>query len=187
MDRMEMVEVLREKSGCSYAEAKAALEESGDDLLEALCWLESHGKTRLAGASCSTADREPPKEEPQPEEKPKKDGPFVRGCKDLWQGIKDLFRWANRNELVMNNRDGKKELSIPLTIVVVVTILAFWLVLALAVVALFCGMRFSFTGPMATDGLNDAMGKATDFAEGLKQEIREDGFMRDKEDEDKKE
>ena len=171
MDRMELVETLREKAGCSYAEAKAALEESGDDLLEALCWLESHGKTQLVGASCSTADREPPKEEPEQEQKPKQDGAFTRGCKDLWQGIKDLFRWANRNELVMKNRDGKKELSIPLTIVVVVTILAFWLVLALAVVALFCGMRFSFTGPMATDGLNDAMGKATDFAEGIKEEV----------------
>lgn len=172
MDRMEMVEMLREKAGCSYAEAKAALEESGDDLLEALCWLESHGKTQLMGASCSTADREPSKEEPQPREKPKSDGPFARGCKDLWQGIKDLFHWANRNELVMKNRAGKQELSIPLTVVVIVMILAFWLVLVLAVVALFCGMRFSFTGPMATDSLNDAMGKATDFAESIKEEVQ---------------
>ena len=172
MDRMEMVEMLREKAGCSYAEAKAALEESGDDLLEALCWLESHGKTQLVGASCSTADREPSKEEPQPQEKPKSDGPFARGCKDLWQGIKDLFHWANRNELVMKNRAGKQELSIPLTVVVIVMILAFWLVLVLAVVALFCGMRFSFTGPMATERLNDAMGKATDFAESIKEEAQ---------------
>lgn len=171
MDRMEMVEALRERAGCSYGEAKAALEETGDDLLEALCWLESHGKTQIVGASCSTADREPPKAEPEAESKPKEDGPFVRGCKDLWQGIADLFRWANRNELVMKNRRGEKELGIPLTIVAVILILAFWVALALVVVALFCGMRFSFSGPMATENLNDAMGKATDFAEGIKEDV----------------
>ena len=44
------------------------------------------------------------------------------------------------------------------------------LVVAAVVVALFCGMRFSFSGPMATEDLNDAMGKATDFAEGIKEE-----------------
>ena len=184
MDRMEQVEILREKTGCSYAEAKAALEASGDDLLEALCWLENHGKTQLVGAACSTADREPPKVEPQPEQ-PKKDGPFARGCKDLWQGIVDLFHWANRNTLVMRNRKGAKELSIPLSVVVVILVLAFWIALALVVVALFCGMRFSFEGPMASEDLNDAMGKATDFAESIKDEIREEGFTWDKEDEDK--
>ena len=171
MDRMELVEILREKAGCSYAEAKAALEESGDDLLEALCWLESHGKTQLAGASCSTADREPPKADPQPESKPKEDGPFVRGCKDLWHGIVDLFHWANRNQLVMKNRKGERELGIPLTVVVLILVLAFWIALALVIVALFCGMRFSFEGPMATEDLNDAMGRATDFAEGVKEEV----------------
>lgn len=170
MDRLEMVEFLREKTGCSYAEAKAALGENGDDLLEALCWLETHGKTQLTGAACSTEDREPPKVEPEPE-KPKEDGAFVRGCKDLWQGIVDLFRWANRNELVMKNRKGKKELGVPLTIVALCLVLAFWLVLTLVVVGLFCGMRFSFEGPMATEDLNDAMGKATDFAEGIKDEV----------------
>ena len=175
MDQMEMVEKLREKTGCTYGEAKAALEESQGDLLDALCWLENHGKTRMTGAYCSTADREPPKPEP---EQPKKEEPgaFARGCRALWQGIVDLFRWANRNELVMRNKEGKKELGIPLTLLVVMLILAFWLVLAAAVVALFCGMRFSFTGPLGTQDLNDAMGKATDFAEDMKEGFtKEDG------------
>ncbi len=178
MDRMELVEQLRERTGCSYGEAKAALEETNDDLLEALCWLESHGKTQLTGASCSTEDREMPGAEPEPEQKTeKKNSPFLRGCKDLWQGVVDLFHWANSNELVMKNRRGKKELGIPLTLLVLLLILAFWLVIALVVVALFFGMRFSFTGPIGTEGLNDAMGKATDFAEGIKEEV----FPSDKE------
>ena len=75
MNQMELVECLREKTGCSYSEAKAALEATGSDLLEALCWLEQHNKTQLMGASCSTQDREPPKPEPEPAPKqPKPEG-----------------------------------------------------------------------------------------------------------------
>ena len=67
MDLMEKVERLREKTGCSYSEAKAALEETDGELLEALCWLEQHGKAMLVSVSCSTEDREPPKPEPEPQ------------------------------------------------------------------------------------------------------------------------
>lgn len=177
MEQMELVETLREKTGCAYNEAKAALEESGNDLLEALCWLESHGKTQLVGASCSTADREAPEPEPQPEPR-KQEGPFVRGCKDLWRGLLDLVRWANRNLLVVKNRHGGTELRIPLTVAVLLLIVTFWFVVAAVLVGLFCGLRFSFEGPMASEDLNAAMGKATDFAEGIKNELRDDGTSR---------
>lgn len=174
MDQMEQVEMLREKTGCSYGEAKAALEETDGDLLDALCWLESHGKTQLTGAFCSTGDREAPKTDPPPKTKPKQDSPVARGFKDLWQGLVDLIRWANRNALVMRNRKGEQELRIPLTVLVLIFVLAFWVMLALTVVALFCGMRFSFEGPLESKNINDAMGKATDFAENIREEIFSD-------------
>ena len=37
MDQMEKIETLREKTGCTSTEAKAALEASNGDLLDALC------------------------------------------------------------------------------------------------------------------------------------------------------
>ena len=53
-------------------------------------------------------------------------------------------------------------------------IACFWLVLILMVVALFFGNSFSFEGPeLGKDEINDAMGKATDFAENIKQEFTE--------------
>ncbi len=174
MDQMEQVEILREKTGCSYGEAKAALEETGGELLDALCWLESHGKTQLTGAFCSTADREPSKADPAPKQEKKKDGPFARGFRDLWQGLVDLIRWANRNTLVMRNRKGEQELRVPLTVLVLVFALAFWVMLALVVVALFCGMRFGFEGPLESKNINDAMDKAADFAENMREGIFSD-------------
>jgi len=142
MEQMEKVDILREKTGCGFAEAKAALEASGGELLEALCWLESHGKVQLTGASCSTEDRQPPQSEPK-EEKPSEPGPFVRGCRAVWQGLMDLLRWGNRNELVMWDKDGKREMGMPVTLLVILLLVAFWIVLAFVVIAIFCGCRFS--------------------------------------------
>ena len=145
MDRMEMVEVLREKSGCSYAEAKAALEESGDDLLEALCWLESHGKTQLAGVSCSTDRQSTAAEEPKKTEKEKKHGPnpVSEGFRSLWEGLVSLLRKCNQTELVMTSKHGKREFGLPLTLFIILLLVAFWIVLAFVVIAIFCGCRFS--------------------------------------------
>lgn len=173
MDKMEKVESLREKTGVSYTEAKAALEANGDDLLEALCWLEQHGKTQMVGASCSTQDREPPQEEPQPEQ-PRDPGPFARGFQSLWEGLVSLFRWGNANQLVMTSKGGRREFGVPLTLFIILLVACFWVVVPLIIIALFFGNRFSFEGPeLGRDDVNDAMGRATDFAESIKQEFQE--------------
>ena len=68
----------------------------------------------------------------------------------------------------MKGKKGQRELAVPLTILVLLLIVAFWLTLALIVLAMFCGCRFSLEGPAANDNLNDAMDRATDFAETIK-------------------
>ena len=47
-------------------------------------------------------------------------------------------------------------------------------VLALIVVALFFGNRFSVEGSLGYDDVNKVLGKATDFAEGIKDEFKDD-------------
>ena len=178
MDQMELVERLREKTGCSYSEAKAALETTGGDLLEALCWLEQHGKTQLVGVSCSTEDREPPKSEPEPQHKEKTGpGPVKEGFKSLWEGLVSLFRKCNQTELVMTGKSGRREFGIPLTLFIILLLAAFWVVIALIVVALFFGNRFSVEGALQHDDVNEVLGKATDFAEDIKEEV----FSKDEE------
>ncbi len=171
MDQMEKIETLREKTGCTYTEAKAALEASNGDLLDALCWLEQRGKSMVVGAYSSTA-QEPPQEEPKTQ-KPPEEGAFERGFKALWEGIIALIRRGNRNHLIMQDKQGKQAISLPVTIFVVLLIAAFWVVLPLMVVALFFGCRFSFSGPeLGREDLNSAMGKATDFADDIKKEFQ---------------
>ena len=50
MDHFEMVEKLRTKANVSYEEAKAALEKTDWDVLDALVLLESEGKVKEAAA-----------------------------------------------------------------------------------------------------------------------------------------
>ena len=55
----------------------------------------------------------------------------------------------------------------------VLLLFAFWVVLPLMIVALFCKCRFLFRGPdLGTDAVNGAMGKVSDAADTLKAELR---------------
>lgn len=54
MDRIELVELVRSKAGVGYVDAKAALDASNDDLLDALVWLELQGVAQTGVARVST-------------------------------------------------------------------------------------------------------------------------------------
>lgn len=175
MEQMELVESLREKTGCSYSEAKAAAEASGGDLLEALCWLEGHGKNTLVSASCSTENAEPPQAEQDASDgKKDRNSPLRDGFRSLWDGLAEILRRCNRTDLVMTSKTGHRELAVPLTLVIILLFVAFWVVLGLLVIALFFGNRFSVQGALGYDDVNDVLGKATDFAEDIKDSWKDD-------------
>lgn len=54
MERIELVELVREKAGVGYADAKEALDANADDLLDALVWLERQGRSQTRSAYAST-------------------------------------------------------------------------------------------------------------------------------------
>ena len=56
MENLEKVEQLVEKAGCTYAEAKDALEYSDWNLLDAIIRLEHEGKAVKSSAAYKTAD-----------------------------------------------------------------------------------------------------------------------------------
>ena len=60
MDHFEMVEKLRTKANVSYEEAKAALEASDWDILDALVLLESEGKVNNGEAKAEYTTQEKP-------------------------------------------------------------------------------------------------------------------------------
>ena len=52
--------------------------------------------------------------------------------------------------------------------------MAFWPVVILLVVALFFGNRFSLEGTLGRKDVNEVLGRATDFAESVKDKLNPD-------------
>ena len=71
-------------------------------------------------------------------------------------------------------KDNQEIFRVPVTLLVVLLIFAFWVVVPLLVVGLFFSMRYHFAGPDVRSvdiDLNKAMDTAADAAENIKSEI----------------
>ena len=73
---------------------------------------------------------------------------------------------------MLNSRDGRREFGLPLTLFIILLLVAFWVVLALLVVALFFGNRFSVEGALQHQEVNEVLDKAADLAEDIKEEFK---------------
>ncbi|MBE5785778.1 MAG: hypothetical protein E7330_08295 [Clostridiales bacterium] len=176
MERIEMVEKLVEKTGVSYAEAKAALEENGWDMLDALIALEKSGKVhgKKTTASYSTASEQ--KKEPENTSKTDDAG---SGWEDFKRGFIKLIKKGMVNSFVVTRR-GEEIINLPVLILLIVACFCFWLLLPLLLIGLFFECRYSFQGEdLGKKDVNDAMHKASSYAEDLKQNMKT-GFNEDK-------
>ena len=169
MEHIEMVEKLAEKTGVTYAEAKAALEENNWDMLDALISLERKGRVHgeKTTANYTTTAEEEPK---QSTEAPKSEK--GSGWEDFKRGFCALMRKGMKNNFIVTRR-GEEIISVPVLILVIVACFCFWLLLPLLIVGLFCECRYSFQGDdLGKKSVNDAMGKASAYADDLKQSVK---------------
>ena len=162
MDHFEMVEKLRTKANVSYEEAKAALEASDWDMLDALVLLESEGKVKDAPEAMEYTTQE------------KKEYSWNTGSGEvkvtissvlskLWAWVKKMFQKGNANQFVIT-RKGEELIAMPITVLALLLI-CFWpFSLIVLFVGLFLGARYSFRGPDINTNVNDFMNKAQDKA-----------------------
>ena len=171
MTNLEMVELLREKAGITYEEAKEVLEQSNWDPLEAVLLLEKQGRTPPGGAGYSTKDEA--REEPREREKSGHLG-AKRAAHRLGRTVKRLVRTGNANQFIIT-KDGREVLSLPVTAFVVILLFTFWFSLIALAVGLFCGLHYSFRGPnLGKQAINDAMERAADMAESVREDLMRD-------------
>ncbi len=158
MEHFELVEKLREKAGLTYEEAKLVLEESNWDLLEAMVRLENTGRMnsahkaqaeapqgaaqQAAGHADDTKAQAQEKAQAAREQRMEKTDGMLHTAGSFLSRIADL---GMRNTLEMR-RDGKAVMSLPLLVVVLLMLVAFWLVVPAAVVAMLMGFRFGLKG-----------------------------------------
>ena len=190
MDNFEKIEQLVKKSGCSYEDAKAALEGCGWDMIDAIISLERDGKIKKESAAYSAQPAQEAeiisevtvdntgsrsgnqgntgsagKSEKAPKEK-----------MGLWKRFKSIM---TDNRLVIIKSNGQQLADLPIWIPVLALICFFWATLILAVIAMVFGCRFHFEGEdLGKININDTMDKATDYAEKVKNDLtkkRNDG------------
>ena len=184
---IEQVEKLKERADVSYADAKSALERSGGDLLEAMIHLETQGKvssgrvgcfdSRSAGAESGNSAGGKQKQDSHANGSRQSFGSVMR-C--IWRFICRIVHKGNTNHFEIH-RAGSNVASIPVTILVLLLLLFFWVTLPLLVIGLFFGCRYSFCGPdLGKENINHAMSEAATAAENLKRTVQEKAAESDK-------
>ena len=169
---LEQVERLREKADVSYARAKQALEYSGGNLLDALIYLEEQGDIpRPEGACYSTRSQTPPppREEPEEAEPRKRAGKWKKAERG---GVLQRLRFLLLdNELEIWRRDSPVT-AIPVLILILLLIVAYYIVLPLLILGLFLGFRYRFSGPdLERESINNVMGSVADTAADLGRQV----------------
>ena len=169
------MERLREKADVSYAQAKEALEYSGGNLLDALIYLEETGAIpRPEGAYYSTrgestASTQESRADVLPElvREEKRARPKI--------GIFRRIRYALLdNELEIWRRD-QPVTALPVLILILLLVFAFWVTVPLLILGLFLGFRYRFSGPdLERDSINDVMGSVADGAVGLGRQVMDE-------------
>lgn len=94
-----------------------------------------------------------------------------RGLRSLGDRALRLIACGNRNHFVVR-RDGRTMLELPVTVLALLGLFAFWVCVPLLVIGLFTGCRYSFSGrELGREGINGALTKAADTADHMKQAV----------------
>ncbi len=172
MEQLEKVEKLRERANVSYEEAKEALEACDWDLLDAMVYLEKCGKAKgPEKETYSTNYEEQPqyvsvKDKVQEQKQKEESNRFFKKLGKLF-GI--LWRKCLDNSFCVRRKE-EEVIKIPVWGLVLALFIAWRLVVAVLIVALFFGCRYSFCGKDDLGGANKMMEKASEFVDKVKDE-----------------
>ena len=169
MTEFEMTSTLSEKMNVTLEEAKAALEAADWNMLDAAVLIEQG----LAEQAKRRAD-EAAQAGQAFDENVKACRTGCRGFfRTLGAGIRRAFNIGNRNHLQVRRGDGIM-LEIPVTVLALALVCAFWVCVPLMVIGLFCGCHYSFTGAdLDRENINSAMERVSQAADKVKTAVME--------------
>ncbi len=168
MEKIELAEKLRARTGLSLEEDWDALEKNNWVLVDAMLWLETEGKIPSQTATATSTDETSYQPvHPTITEKKASDS-------SLWDTVKRLLGDSLTHHLVLQ-KDGGPVLRLPVLILLLLLCAAFYVVVAGLLAALFCGCQFSLEGPKVKpdNELNRVMKEAEDAAAKMKNERKD--------------
>lgn len=175
MEKFEKVERLVEKTGASYEDAKKALEEANDDMLDAMIILEKQGKIAGPGQntySTAGAAASQYKDVPAVVNQENK-GEGKSFFKDLKAAIKRGIRYTTDNYVKVERR-GDTIIKLPLWISIIILLAAWHLLFVVFIISLFCECKYSIEGKDDASQVNVIMDKAAEAAEKVKDSFKEE-------------
>lgn len=154
MTNLDQVKKLKEHADITYEEAKEVLERANGDLLEAVIILERENRMeapKTGGYYHSAKDQtgvgEDEKKESRKDHKQDQADRISFG-----EVLGDFFRWAGKilHKGNVNNlrveKDGESIMVVPITLLVILLFVAFWVVIPLGIIGLVFGYRYGFQG-----------------------------------------
>jgi flagellar hook-basal body complex protein FliE len=181
MTTLEQVEKLREKANVSYDEAKTALDATNGDILDAMIYLERQGKVGApshggyySSEKTGNQDENSDKQKTSEHQKESTAGEtfgemmkkFIVFCARLIQ------KGCNNTFDVIKGEENKA--SIPVIMLIVLIVFAFWITIPLIIIGLFFGLRYRFSGPdIGKNVVNNVMDDAANAAVNLKKSVKE--------------
>ena len=175
MDQLEKVEKIREKTGVTYEEAKAALEAANGDILDALVYLENQGKVKKPDISVYSTESE---KESSAEFKEAARNYETSTEETFGEQVKKFLIWCGKmikkgcENFFVVSKNEEVILTMPVLVLILLLLLIFWIVLPALIVGLFCGFRYHFRGSIAKSvNVNEACDKAAEAAENIKAEF----------------
>lgn len=182
MTTLEQVDRLRERANVSYDEAKAALDATGGDLLDAIIYLEKRGKAAApAGGGYYNSEKAQPaapteeyRQQQEQQQHHDSGERFVDLLKRFGQFCAKMIKKGNANTFNAS-RHGQTVVSLPVTVLVILLIFTFWITLPLLVIGLFFGYRYRFYGPdLGKQSVNKVMDSASEAADSIKKSVSEE-------------
>lgn len=178
MERSEMIEVLMKKVSISYEEAKEVLEKCNWDVLDSIIYLERKGKvennetTAIIEVKEEWQDKEEEKEEENKKHN-EKFGGIGEVVGRIFKFIGKAIKKGNKNFLEAR-KDDEKPIRISLTISLLLLIVLSVPTIALLIIGLFCGYKYSISGPSFNyDGVNNIFEEVSKSADDIKKDFNE--------------
>ncbi|MBQ6696712.1 MAG: UBA/TS-N domain protein [Lachnospiraceae bacterium] len=177
METFELIEALRKKANVSFEDAKEAMEACDYNMLDAMVYLEKQGKVNEGStASYTTSSGTETSQEFEQAQKSYEDS-----CQrtTLGEMLNKFGKWCGRviqKSLEIDfcvTKNEKLLLKVPVLVLVLALLIAFWLLAILLVVGLFCGCKYYFQGmDTATINLNQICEQASETCENIKKDFQ---------------
>lgn len=182
MDKLQKAELVREKTGASFEDARDALEACEYDVLDAIVWIEQHGKATTGAPGAATYTTSPDASEADTissqmaqaqnsYEQATKENGFTKVMNRFLAWCKKILKDSVEISFVVD-RKGSRILSVPLLLLIILLLFAFWIVLPLLIVGLFFDFKYHFDGlGSVTIDVNDVASKISQGAETIKRDV----------------